>query len=124
MPIKLVVALALLALATLMQVLHMAGGNTTIPHYVNLALKLFLVVGLLRGSEGARTLALVVAVLNILVGMLGVFQVGGLVVHLSLGLQLTLFAPLVFGVYLLWCMNQEDVKTWLYRRAYGEVGGE
>lgn len=124
MPVKLIVALVLLALATVMQVLHIADGNTSIPSYVNLALKLFLVVGLLRGSEAARTLALVVAVLNLLVGLLGLFNVGQVISHLPAMALLQLAVPFVFGGYLLWCMNQEDVKTWLYRRAFAAVGEE
>lgn len=119
MPVKLILALALLALATTMQVMHIADGNTGIPTLVNLALKLFLVAGLLRGSEAARTLALVVAALNLLVGVLGVFQVGAVITILPLWLQLQLIVPFVFGGYLLWCMNQDDVKAWLFRRAYG-----
>ncbi|PCC71924.1 hypothetical protein SAMN02745121_03274 [Nannocystis exedens] len=124
MPVKLIVALALLALATAMQVMHIADGNGTIPGYVNLALKLFLVVGLLRGSESARTLALVVGVLNVLVGILAVFQVGALITYLPLTLQLQLAVPLVFGAYLLWCMSREDVKTWLYKRAFAGVADD
>jgi hypothetical protein len=124
MPVKLIVALALLALATVMQVMHITEGNYTIPNYVNLALKLFLVIGLVRGSEGARTLALVVGGLNVLVGILGVFQVGALISYLPLWLQLQLAVPFVFGAYLLWCMSQEDVKTWLYKRAFGQHGGD
>jgi hypothetical protein len=122
MPVKLIVALVLLALATVMQVMHITDGNYTIPNYFNLALKLFLVVGLVRGSEGARTLALVVGVLNVLVGVLGLFQVGALIAYLPLKLQLQLGVPLAFGAYMLWCMRQEDVKTWLYQRAFGKVG--
>jgi hypothetical protein len=121
MPVKLIVALVLLALATSMQIMHIAAGNDTIPNYVNLALKLFLVVGLVRGSESARTLARVVGVLNLLVGLLGVFQVGALIPYLPLTLQLQLAVPFVFGAYLLWCMSQEDVGTWLYRRAFAGV---
>ncbi|MCY1060775.1 hypothetical protein [Nannocystis sp. SCPEA4] len=124
MPVKLIVALALLALATVMQVMHITEGNYTIPNYVNLALKLFLVIGLVRGSEGARSLAVVVGVLNILVGILAVFQVGAYISDLPLWLQLQLVVPLVFGGYLLWCMSQEDVKTWLYKRAFAEAGGD
>ena len=122
MPVKLFLALVLLALATTMQVAHIAEGNTEIPTLVNLALKLFLVAGLVRGSEVARTLALVVAFLNLLAGLLGVFFVGAAFSMLSLWLQLQLVVPFVFGGYLLWCMNQDDVKAWLFRRAHGDVG--
>ncbi|WAS94981.1 hypothetical protein [Nannocystis punicea] len=121
MPVKLIVALALLALATTMQVMRIAEGGHTIGDYVNLSLKLFLVVGLVRGSESARTLALVVGGLNVLIGVLAVFAVGAVLGYLSLALQLQLAVPLVFGAYLLWCMSQEDVKTWLYKRAFAGV---
>ena len=74
MPVKLIVALAFLALASVMQVMHITEGNYTIPNYVNLALKLFLVIGLVRGSEGARTLALVAIVIG---GLMFMFGEGG-----------------------------------------------
>lgn len=123
MPIKLIVALALLTLATALQFLAIFEGGASIPSYVNLGLKLFLVIGLLRGSESARGLAVVVGVLNLLVGVLAVFKVGALFTALPLWLQLQLLVPAVFGAYLLWCMRQDDVKAWVYRRAYGEFGG-
>ena len=128
MPVKLLAALILLALNLLVDLSFIADGvGVTTATYVRVALGLFLIAGLIRGSEAARTLALVVAGLNLLAGALLLFQYGS-----SLSLAAALFGvkiyfmiatPFVFGGYLLWCMNQEDVKTWLYKRAYGKLGG-
>lgn len=124
MPIKLIVALVLLALAAISTIAHIADGDAGVGLYLNLGLKVALVAGLVRGSEAARTLALVVGGLNVLIGVLGIFKVGALLTYLPLKLQVMLFVPLVFGGYLLWCMNQEDVKAWLYKRAYGRIVDE
>ena len=128
MPVKLLAALLLLALNLLVDLSFIADGvGVSTATYVRVALGLFLIAGLIRGSEAARTLALVVAGLNLLAGTLLLFQYGS-----SLSLAAALFGvkiyfmiatPFVFGGYLLWCMNQEDVKTWLYKRAYGKLGG-
>lgn len=128
MPVKLLAALILLALNLLVDLSFIADGvGVSTATYVRVALGLFLIAGLIRGSEAARTLALVVAGLNLLAGTLLLFQYGS-----SLSLAAALFGvkiyfmiatPFVFGGYLLWCMNQEDVKTWLYKRAYGKLGG-
>lgn len=128
MPVKLLAALILLALNLLVDLSFIADGvGVSTATYVRVALGLFLIAGLIRGSEAARTLALVVAGLNLLAGALLLFQYGS-----SLSLAAALFGvkiyfmiatPFVFGGYLLWCMNQEDVKTWLYKRAYGKLGG-
>lgn len=124
MPIKLIVALVLLALATVSTLAHIADGDAGVGLYLNLGLKVALVAGLVRGSEAARTMALVVGGLNVLIGVLGLFQVGAMISYLPLKLQLMLSVPLVFGGYLLWCMNQEDVKAWLYQRSYGRIADE
>ena len=129
MPVKLLAALILLALNLLVDLSFIADGvGVSTATYVRVALGLFLIAGLIRGSEAARTLALVVAGLNLLAGALLLFQYGS-----SLSLAAALFGvkiyfmiatPFVFGGYLLWCMNQEDVKTWLYKRAYGKHGAD
>lgn len=128
MPVKLLAALILLALNLLVDLSTIADGvAVSTATYVRVALGLFLIAGLIRGSEAARTLALFVAVINLLAGALLLFQYGS-----SLSIAAALFgikiyfmiaAPFVFGAYLLWCMKQEDVKTWLYKRAYGKLGG-
>lgn len=127
MPVKLLVALLLLAVVFVLDFATVADGTATNATYVALALRTFLIVGLIRGSEAARTLALVVAWVSLLGGALLLFQYGS-----ALSMAAALFgvkiyfmiaAPFVFGGYLLWCMKQEDVKTWLYKRAYGKLGG-
>lgn len=124
MPIKLIVALILLALAAVSTIAQIADGAVGSAMYLNLALKVLLVAGLVRGSEAARTFALVVGGLNVLIGVFAVVSVGAMITYLPLKLQVMLFVPLVFGGYLLWCMQQEDVKAWLYRRAYGRIADE
>ena len=128
MPVKLLVALILLALNILVDLSIVADAVTaSTAIYVRIALGLFLVAGLIRGSEAARTLALVVAGLNLLGGTLILFQYGSALstaaALFGVKIYFMIATPFVFGGYLLWCMNQEDVKTWLYKRAYGKHGG-
>lgn len=122
MPVKLLVALLLFALAFVLDLSTVADGTAGGATYLGLAFKLFLIVGLIRGSEAARTIALVVAVLNLIGGALLLFTVGPALALFGPKVYLLIAMPFVFGGYLLWCMNQEDVKTWLYKRAYGRHG--
>ncbi len=129
MPVKLLVALILLALNILVDLSIVADAVTaSTAIYVRIALGLFLVAGLIRGSEAARTLALVVAGLNLLGGTLILFQYGSALstaaALFGVKIYFMIATPFVFGGYLLWCMNQEDVKTWLYKRAYGKHGAD
>ena len=121
MPIKLLVVFLLLALSTVLDVKSLADGdpfqgNTL---YLRLALNLFLVIGLIRGMESARTLARVVGVLSLLGGTLLLFTAGPFLALFGSTMYVFIAMPIIYGGYLLWCMNQDDVKAWLYKRAYG-----
>ncbi len=126
-PIKLLVVFILLALNTVFHVKSLADGDpfAGTSTYVALALNLSLVVGLIRGSEIARTFARVVGALFLLGGVLLLFRVGPALGMLggSIYFYLVIAAPIVYGGYLLWCMGQDDVKAWLYRRAFGRFDG-
>jgi hypothetical protein len=121
MPIKLIVALVLLALTAVSHISNIASGDGGIASYVVLGLMVAMVAGLVRGSEAARALALALGGLCLLGGVLLLAKYGSVLSYLPLKLQAALFIPLVFGGYLLWCMTQEDVKAWLYKRAYGRL---
>lgn len=121
MPIKLLVVFILLALSTVFDIKSIADGDPLQGNavYIRLALNLFMVIGLIRGMESARTIARVVGVLSLLGGILLLFTAGPLLALFGATMYVLIAMPLVYGGYLLWCMNQDDVKAWLYKRAYG-----
>lgn len=124
MPIKLIVALVLLALTAVSHISTIADGDAGTANYVVLGLMVAMVAGLVRGSEAARALARALGGLCLLGGVLLLARFGSVLSALPLKVQAALFIPLVFGGYLLWCMTQEDVKAWLYKRAYGRLSDE
>lgn len=120
MPIKLVVVFILWGLGLALD-LYAIGATSGVADYIRIGLNVVLVVGLLRGAEWARMLAKVVAVLSLLSGglllisllSLGAFALGTFA-YATVGLVL------VYGAFLLWCMNQTDVQEWLMSRQMRE----
>ena len=121
MPIKLLVVLVLLCL-NLASNLYNLSGELAATDYVRVGLNVALLVGLLRGQEWARVLAKVTAVLTLVAGGILLLQapaLGGAAFMIpALGIYLygTIALALVYGVFLLWCMNQADVQEWLMSR--------
>jgi hypothetical protein len=122
MPIKLLVVLILLCLNLATNLYEVSGEGGAI-QYVRIAFNIVLLVGLLSGQEWARGLAKVTAVLTLIAGGILLVQL------LALG-SLAFIIPtlgaiaygvvtlaLVYGAFLLWCMNQPDVQDWLMARA-------
>ena len=125
MPIKLLVLLVLLCL-NLASNLYNLSSDVAISDYVRVGLNVGLLVGLLRGQEWARVLAKVTAVLTLVAGgilLLQALALGGAAFMIpALGIYLygTIALALVYGVFLLWCMNQSDVQDWLMARTMRE----
>ena len=125
MPIKLLVVLVLLCL-NLASNLYNLSSDVAISDYVRVGLNVGLLVGLLRGQEWARVLAKVTAVLTLVAGgilLLQALALGGAAFMIpALGIYLygTIALALVYGVFLLWCMNQSDVQDWLMARTMRE----
>jgi hypothetical protein len=113
MPDKLKVLVALLVLST---VLAAVGQR-----WISLAVNLLLLVGVLKGSEGARTALMLLAVL----GMFGAAffaVVGGIALGAGGGTAAiiafvaALFAAGVNG-FMLWCLRQGDVQHWMFHKS-------
>lgn len=123
MPIKLLVVLVLLCLNLASNLYNLSSELAGTADYVRVGLNVALLVGLLRGQEWARVLAKVTAVLTLVAGgilLLQALALGGAAFMIpALGIYLygTIALALVYGVFLLWCMNQPDVQEWLASRA-------
>ena len=126
MPIKLLVVLVLLCLNLASNLYNLSSELAGTADYVRVGLNLGLLVGLLRGQEWARVLAKVTAVLTLIAGGLLLVQalmLGAMAFAIpALGIYLygAIALALVYGVFLLWCMNQPDVQDWLMSRTLRE----
>lgn len=124
MPIKLLVVLVLLCLNLANNLYNLSSALAGTADYVRIALNIGLLVGLLRGAEWARVLAKVTAILTLVAGVLTLLSLAALSSLLPPGGMVFLYAmiglALVYGVFLLWCMNQSDVQDWLMARTMRE----
>jgi len=122
MPTKLLVVLILLCLNLATNLYNLSGAFAGTADYVRIGLNVALLVGLLRGQEWARVLAKVTAVLTLVAGailLLQALSLGGaafVIPQLGIFLYGMITLALVYGVFLLWCMNQADVQEWLMSR--------
>jgi hypothetical protein len=121
MPVKLLIALLLLCLNVASNLYTLSGEGGAM-EYVRIGFNLILLIGLVRGQEWARGLAKATAVLALLAaGILLVYllPLGSLIFVLP-ELQIVFVMAglaLVYGVFLLWCMSQQDVQAWLASRS-------
>ncbi len=126
MPRKLLFVLLLLCLNLAFSMYNLAGELSGTSDYVRIAFNLALLIGLLRGQEWARMLAKITAVLSLLGGgilLLQVIALGSMafvIPQLGALLYALTILSLVYGAFLLWCMNQQDVIDWLMAKSYGE----
>ncbi|MBK9757602.1 MAG: hypothetical protein IPO88_29675 [Nannocystis sp.] len=122
MPTKLLLVLILLCLNLATNLYNLSGAFAGTADYVRIGLNVALLVGLLRGQEWARVLAKVTAVLTLVAGailLLQALSLGGaafVIPQLGIFLYGMITLALVYGVFLLWCMNQADVQEWLMSR--------
>ena len=122
MPTKLLVVLILLCLNLATNLYNLSGAFAGTADYVRIGLNVALLVGLLRGQEWARGLAKVTAVLTLVAGAILLLQALSLGAAVFMIPQVGIFLygmitlALVYGVFLLWCMNQADVQEWLMSR--------
>lgn len=123
MPTKLLVVLVLLCLNLATNLYNLSGAFAGTADYVRIGFNVALLVGLLRGQEWARVLAKVTAVLTLVAGailLLQALSLGGaafMIPQVGIFLYGMITLALVYGVFLLWCMNQADVQEWLMSRA-------
>jgi hypothetical protein len=124
MPKKLLVLVVWLALGTLMQIVQAArGGDATA--WVSPVVSILLIIGVLKGSEGARLWLMFGAIVGLVVGGLGavlLMALGkGLGIILGIAIIALAAAP---AAYMLWCLRQEDVQKWMFYRSLGKGAEE
>lgn len=127
MPAKLKVLLGLLAVAISFNLLGavLAGSVSSM---ISLGVNMLLLVGVLRGKEGARNILIGLAILGLAFGgfflIIGVIAlstgrpqdiVEGTVVVLSSG-----FVLFQCGFFI-WCLRQRDVQHWMFQKSMGDV---
>lgn len=122
MPAKLIVVFILLSLSLALDLYNLTASDSGAASYLRIGLNLGLLVGLLRGQEWARMLAKITAVLSLIGGGLLLIQLLALgaaafvIPTLAYFAYATVGLTIVYGVFLLWCMNQPDVTAWLMSR--------
>ena len=121
MPRKVALLLLFLAFSTLLRVVEAADTGDT-SSWIAVAINVLFIVGLMRGSEGAR------AILRGFAGLGFVLTVIGTALLLMSGILATtagMFALLVIGYsvvvcgFMYWCLGQEDVIAWITARRIG-----
>lgn len=126
MPAKLIVVIVLLGLSLALDLYNLSGSAGATSNYVRIALNLGLLVGLLRGQEWARMLAKISGVLSLvgggilLVQLLALGDAAFAIPSLGTFAYASVALILVYGVFLLWCMSQQDVLDWLMSRTLRE----
>jgi hypothetical protein len=107
-----------------------AGLQGSSAGWVALLLDAVLLLGVLKGKEGARNLLMLLAVGGLLVGAFGAVLVGLVLVagHVSggdLGVVLLMLAGttivLLQNGFALWCLSRRDVQSWMFQRSLGPM---
>lgn len=118
MPRKVAVLLLLLAVTTLMRVVEAANTGEAMAWF-GVAMNVAFIVGIMRGSEGARAVLRGFAALGLVIvaiSLLIVAASGLLATPFGLiGLLTGVLSGLVSG-FMFWCLGQEDVVAWITAR--------
>lgn len=129
MPNKLRVLIGLIAVGMLGSLWNGIGGSTA--GWLSLVLNAFLLLGLVKGKEGARTFLMLLAGIGVLVGVFGVviFAIAASVAHSSRSDLMALAAigatsllVLAQNAFALWCLSRRDVQQWMFRKSLGAMG--
>ena len=121
MPTHAKVLSALLAINVALNVLPLLGPHT-FQQYITLGVAALLLVGFLKGSEGARTLLLIGAGINIIFGAFGlVAALPAMSASGSAGMILAASGgySLVVGLYMMWALRNQEVMQWMLNRSLG-----
>src|SRR5580704_3862283 len=124
MPTKLKVLLGVMAFGVLLNLAHGLMGSGT--SWASAALGALLAFGVLRGSEGVRTLLIGLAALGLLFGGLGFL--GGLALAATgtlAGITILMASLINVGQngYMIWCLRQQDVQHWMFNKSLTGVDG-
>ena len=121
MPTHAKVLSVLLAINVGIAVLPLLGPHT-FQQYISLGVAALLFIGFLKGSEGARTLLLIGAGINIIFGAFGIIAgLPAMSVSGSAGMILVASGgySLVIGLYMMWALRNQEVMQWMLNRSLG-----
>ncbi|MCX4242682.1 PH domain-containing protein [Paraliomyxa miuraensis] len=122
MPTKLKAVIGIYLASMVLDGLWLLQDSSATKVWIRLVIGALVVVFLLRGSEGMRSIVRGFAALGILFGGITVLQA----VSLGLGdtVGLIVLATGLFGVamsaFTFWALGQEDVQAWMASRSLGE----
>ncbi len=119
-PLHAKVLAALLSLSLLLGISEFVLGGAESGSIFAVVIRALVLVGFLKGNEGIRTLLLIGAGLNVLLGGFGVVAALA-VLAADAGLGMVLIASSGFtvavGLYMLYALKNAEVQHWMLNRA-------
>jgi hypothetical protein len=121
MPTKLKVLVGLFGVAILLSVLTQS--------WVSAGIQILLLLGVLKGNEGVRTLLIGAAFLGICGNIYALAMAAMIVAGNALPLvSVTVIAMIATGVlgifeciFFIWCLRQPDVQSWMFKKTMGDL---
>jgi len=103
---------AMAALAILDVGFFATGGGWTSLFFA--AVKVALIIGVLKGSEGVRIIVMGLAALSMIYGIVLVIAA----LSMGLGMRVPVFGILsiAWPAYMIWCLRCRDVQEWMFSR--------
>jgi hypothetical protein len=128
MPNKLKVLVGMIGLGMLLSLVGGMRGSAS--GWLSFLFDLLLLLGVLKGKEGARNLLMLLAVLGLLTGAFGVILAviagssiaggGSSSDWIAVGaIVLTSLVILIQNGFALWCLSRRDVQNWMFQRSLG-----
>jgi len=87
-----------------------------------LVIRVLLLLGFLKGSEGVRTLLLIGAGLSVIIGAVGLLlAIPTMSVSGALGMVVVVTSAysVVVGIYMWWALKNAEVQQWMFKRSVG-----
>jgi len=127
MPKKLLALVVLMAIGLALDGTELVLTEFPVRKLIVSAVHVALLIGVVRGNEGTRGLMIVLGWLGLGASLLlgarllsldvgRLFDVAPLLASISVG---GLLFGVAFCAYMIWCLGQDDVKRWMYRRSMG-----
>jgi hypothetical protein len=128
MPNKLKVLVGMIGLGMLLSLVGGLRGSAS--GWLSFLFDLLLLLGVMKGKEGARNLLMLFAVLGLLTGAFGVILAviagssvaggGSSSDWIAIGaIVLTSLVILIQNGFALWCLSRRDVQNWMFQRSLG-----
>ena len=121
MPRKVAILLILLAISTLLRVIEAANTAET-SSWIAVGVNVLFIVGIMRGSEGARAILRGLAAIGFIFAAIGIMMVaasGLAATNLGMIALVAAFFSAVVSGFMFWCLGQEDVIAWITARRIG-----